>query len=73
MPSAVVLSVFIYVGGCLCPISSSAWCSGTTSVKFRCRATSLDFSAEYTTVFIICSMVGMNPLFGGSRESLDVQ
>ena len=71
-PSSVVLSVCIDVGGCLCPISSSARRAGMDYLQFMYRAPSLDYAAEDMTVLIICAIVRMAPLFGGSGKSLDM-
>ena len=70
MPSSVVLLVCIGVGGCLCSISLSACSAGIDYLKFIFRATSLDSAAEEITILVICAILRMAPLFGGSGESL---
>ena len=70
-PSAVVLSVCMVVGGCLCPISSRAWRAGIASRQLMKRAPSLTSAANDMTAFIICATARTAPLFGGSAELLD--
>ena len=53
MPSDVVLSVCIRVGGCLCPISSRAWHASMASRKLMKRAPSSSSTADYMTALII--------------------
>ena len=65
-PSAVVLLVWIDVGGCLCPIYSSAWSDGIAYLNLMYRATILASAAEDMIFLIICAIVSMAPLFGGS-------
>ena len=72
-PSTVVLLVCIGVGGCLCPISSSACCADMDYLQFLYRAPSSASAAEDITALIICAVVRIAPLFGGSGESLGMK
>ena len=72
-PIAVVLSVFIDVGGCLCTISLSQCFSGMDSLQFIYRYPSLASAAEEINALLIFAIVRMDPLFGGSGESLDMK
>ena len=72
-PIAVVLSVFIDVGGCLCTISLSQCFSGMDSLQFIYRYPSLASAAEEITTFMICATLRMAPLFGGSGESPEMK
>ena len=72
MPSVVVLSVCIGFGGRFCTISSSACCAGMSSLQFMYMDTSSDSASEDMTVLMICAIVRISPLFGGSGESLDM-
>ena len=71
-PSAVVLSVCIGVGGCLWPIVSNARRAGIASLQLMKRAPNSASAAEDMTAFMICEMVRMYPLFGGTAESLSI-
>ena len=73
MPNTVVLSVCIGVGCFLCPIYSSECRAGMASLKCIYRDPSLTSAAKNITALIICAIVSMNPLFGGSGESLDMK
>ena len=42
-------------------------------LKFIYRAPISASSSEYITVLVICAIVRMDPLFGGSGESLDMK
>ena len=64
-PSAVVLSVCIGVGGCLCPISSRVCCAGIASRQLMESASSSASAAEDMIVLITCDVVSKEPLFGG--------
>ena len=72
-PSTVVLSFYIGVGGCLCPIVSNAWRAGIASLQLIKRAPNSASAAEYMTAFMICEMVRTDPLFGGAAESSDMK
>ena len=66
MPSAVVLSVYIGVGGCLCPISSSVVLAGTAFLQLMKSAHSSASAADDMTALTILDIVVTAPLFGGS-------
>ena len=68
-----VLLVYIGVGGCLCPISSNACRAGMDSLQCIYRAPSLASAAEEINALLIFAIVRMDPLFGGSGESLDMK
>ena len=68
-----MLLVFIGVGGFLYHISSSACCDGMYSSQFIYRAPSLTSADEGIIASIICAIVSMAPLFGGSGGSLDMK
>ena len=72
-PNAVVLSVCIDVGGCLCPMISSACRAGISSLQFMKRAPSSASTAEDITYLIIWETVRMAPLFDGMASSLDMK
>ena len=71
-PKAVVLSVCIGVGGCLCHMISSACCAGIASLQFMKRAPSLASTAEDITALKIWETVRMAPLFDGMASLLDM-
>ena len=54
--SAVVLSVCIVVGGCLCPISSSECRARMAYLRFIYRAPISASDAEDITVLMICAI-----------------
>ena len=70
MPSDVVLSVCIRVGGCLCPISSRAWHASMASRKLMKRGPSSSFIAYCMTTSMILAKVMTALLYVGSAESL---
>ena len=70
-PCAVVLSVYIGVGGCLCPISSSAWRAGMASRQLMKSALSSASAAEDITDLMILATVRTDPLLVGYSAVLD--
>ena len=72
-PNAVLLSVCIGVGGCLCPISSSSCLIATASHALMYRAPSSASAALDMTVLIILDMFNTAPLFGGSLTLDDMK
>ena len=72
-PIDVVLSVYIGVGGCLCPISSSAWRDGMPSRQLMKRAPSSASAAEDMMALMICVMMMTAPLFSVMAELLDMK
>ena len=72
-PIAVVLSVCIGVGGCLCPMVSNAWSAGIASLQLMKRAPNSASAAEDMTAFIIFEIVRTDPLFDGTAESSDMK
>ena len=72
-PKAVLLSVCISVGGCLCPMISSACRAGIAYLQFIKRAPSSDSAAEDITALMIWYTVRMAPLFADVASSLDMK
>ena len=70
---AVVLLVCTGVGGCLCPMISSACHSGIASLLFMKRAPSSASAAEDITALMIWETVRTAPLFDGMELSLDMK
>ena len=64
-PNTVVLSVWIGVGGCLWPISSTVVIAGISCHELIYSAPISASSAEVITFFMICAMVNTAPLFDG--------
>ena len=62
-PKAVVLSVCIGVGGCLCPMILSKCRAGIASLQFIKRAPSSASAEEDITALMIWETVRMEPLF----------
>ena len=69
-PHAVLLSVWIGVLGCLCPVSSNRCLINTASCALTYRAPSSASAALEITVPSIFSTLSTAPLFGGSSVSL---
>ena len=67
-PRAVVFSVCMGVGGCLCPIYSRKIRAGIASRQLMKSAQSSAYAAEDMTTLIICDMVMTVPLLGGVAE-----
>ena len=72
-PRAVVLSVYIGVGGYLWPIVSNAWRAGIASLQLMKRVPNSASAAEDMTDFMICEIVRTDSLFDGMAESLDMK
>ena len=72
-PSAVVLSVCIGVGGCLCPRKSRVCRAGMASLQLMYRAPILASAADDMTALMICEIVRMAPLLLGIASSLDMK
>ena len=70
-PSAVELSVWIGVLGCLCPNYSRMICMYDASRVAIQRSPSSDSAADDMTLFMICEMVSMAPFFGGNTVLFD--
>ena len=64
-----MLSIFIGVGGCLCPISYSVILAGTALRQLINSAHSSASAADDITVLMIRKIVVTTPLFGGSADS----
>jgi len=69
--SAIVLSVCIGVGGCLCPNSSSTILMYTASRAIMYSRASSSLVANDMTLLMMCAMFGTAPLFGGMVVLLD--
>ena len=61
----VVLYVWIGVGGCLWPISSTVVCAGIACRELIYSAPISESAAEVITFLMICAMVKTAPLFAG--------
>ena len=72
-PKAVVLLVYIGVGGCLCPMILSACPAGIASLQLTKRAPSLSSTADDITALVIWETVRTAPLFDGMASSLDMK
>ncbi len=70
-PSAVLLPVWIGVGGCLCPISSSRCHSGMALRALMYNAPSSASAADNIITLMICDMFGIKLLVGGLSELLE--
>ena len=68
IPSAVVLSVCIGVGGCLLPIVPNAWRAGIDSMQLMERDPNSASAAEDMTASMIFEMARTDTLFGGTAE-----
>ena len=71
--SAVVLLVYMGIGGCLCPISLRVWRAGIAPRQLMKRAPSLASATDDMMAFIICATVRMAPLFVRLAELLDLK
>eukprot|EP00956_Cyclotella_meneghiniana_P033015 scaffold92765_cov67-Cyclotella_meneghiniana.AAC.2 len=73
--SAIELSVCIGAGGCLCPNSSKTLCmyyTASRAIMYKNAANSA--SVAHDIIFLImCAMLRMAPLLGGSSESNDMK
>ena len=72
-PRAVVLSVYIGVGGCVWPIVSNPWRAGIASLQLMKRAPNSASAAEIMTAFMICEMARTDPFFFGMAELSDIK
>ena len=72
-PWAVVLSVCIGVGGCLCPISLRECRSGMASLHLMKISPSSASAADDITDLMIWEMVITAPLLSGMGELLDMK
>ena len=64
-PNAVVLSVWVGIGGCLWPIPSAVVRAGIACCELIYSAPISASADEVITFFIICTMVKAAPLFSG--------
>ena len=69
-PSAVVLSTWIGVGGCGCPILISMCHIGTASQALMYSAPSSASAADDITAFMIYDTASTTPLLAGNSSSL---
>ena len=72
-PFAVVLSVFIGVGGCVCPIYSIYWRDGMSFLQFMKSAFSSASAADDMTALIILAKVNTSPFLGGNAVFFDMK
>ena len=72
-PNALVLLVFIGVGGCLCPMNSRLCRAGTASWQFMYSAPTLASAAGDNTALIICDIVNTAPLLVGNLSLFDMK
>ena len=68
---AVVLSVCIGIGGCLCPIYSTVFLDGMAWRELTKSAPISASAAEVITFLMIWAMLSTAPLFGGFSEWSD--
>ena len=73
MPCAVVLSVCIDVGDCVCPISSSYWRDGMDSLQLMKSSPSSASSDEDITAFMILAIVKTVPFLGRKTVLFDMK
>ena len=71
-PCAVVLYVYIDVGGCVCPISSRAWRAGMASLQLMKSAPSSASAADDMTALMIFAIVNTAPLLVGNTVLFDI-
>ena len=69
--SAIALSVWSGVGGCLCPSSSSMIQIYTASRAIMYRAANSASVADDITCLMMCAMLSTAPLLGGIGDSSD--
>ena len=72
-PCAVVLSVCIGVGGCVCPIYSSYWRSGMDSLQLTKSDPRTASAADDMTALMILSIVNTSPLLVGNAVFFDMK
>ena len=72
-PRAVVLSVWMGVGGCGWPISSAVVCAGIAWREFMYRAPILASSADDMTALMIWAIFIIALLFAGFGELSDMK
>ena len=65
-PCAVVLSVYIGVGGCLCPIYSCYWRAGMDYLQLTKGAPGSASADDDMTALMILAIVNTDPLLGGN-------
>ncbi len=71
--SAIALSVCIGVGGCVWPNSSKTLRMYTASRSMMYSVANSASVADDMTFLMMCAMLRMAPLFGGSSESKDMK
>ena len=72
-PCAVVLSVYIGVGGCLCPIFPRSWRSGLDYLQLVKSAPSSASDADDMNALMILEIFNTAPLLGGNAVLLDIK
>ena len=72
-PNAVVLSVFIGVGGRGCPMNLRAWQAGTAFLQLIQRAPTSASAVDDMTALIICAVLRKAPLLGGFTVLLNMK
>ena len=72
MSCAVILSVYMGLGGCLCPISPSAWRDGMDYLHSMKNTTSSASAADDMTDLMVLEIVNTAPLLGGNVVFLDI-
>ena len=73
MPCAVVLSVYIGVGGCLCPIYSCYWRAGMDYLQLTKGAPGSASADDDMTALMILAIVNTDPLLGGNAVLFDMK
>ena len=72
-PCVVVLYVCIGVGGCVCPIFSTAWHAGMAYLKLIKSATSFPSTADYMTALMSLAIFNTAPLLVGNAVLFDMK
>ena len=72
-PYAVVLSVCIGVGGCMCPISSRDWYAEMASLQLMNSATSSASVADDMNALMILTIDNTSTLLGGNTVLFDIK
>ena len=72
-PRAFVLSIFIGVGNCVCPISYRAWHAGMYYFQLMKSAPSSASAADDMTALMILAIVNTATLLGGNSVLFDMK
>ena len=72
-PCVVVLSIYIGVYGCVCPISYSDWRSGLAYLQLIKSAPSSAYDDDAMTALMILAIVNTDPLLEGNAMLFDMK